>query len=439
MGDNKSSFFLFGGFAALIILVLYLISGSGGGNSPLDRSAIGTSGLVSWLKSHDNQVVEAHRRIALTEDEVDLRLLPLHDTNLEYTQTPAASREEQLAQTTQRDIDFYIVDQKTQAAPSLVMLPKWRTGVLMLGVAHESLLIPSSELKRLGEQLALGQARIIRPDVKLLEARVNETGDTVVLYQPQLFQTSSVSGACFPVFSIPQGVLIMTCDFGGRPVTYLSDPDLMNNHGLSLGANSSVALTAIALLRNGTDGALYHDTSDDILLSWRTSSEQREPVERPRTTEDVSRYFSYPFTLIWLATALVLLVAGWRGLVRFGPPVKAFNDTIGASKTASIAAKAYLLRLTGQDHALLAEYADNKLNDLSRDLYGKGIGKDRKALFDRLSKLAPKTAGSLMDATQRMITTTSETSPSELSRIMQEFDTSYRSICDELGRIPRPR
>lgn len=436
MGNNKGSFVLFGAFAAFFIIVLFLISGSGG-NSPLDRSAIGTSGLVSWLKSNDMQVVEAHRRVSLNEEDVDLRILPLHDTDLNRTELPAVTREAQLAQTTQRDLESYIVDQKMDFAPTLLMLPKWRTGVLMLGVAHESLLIPQSELDRLSTQIFVNRKPVFRPDTLLLETRTIETDMPVVLYRPQLFRTDVVFGVCRPILSVPEGVLVMGCTDEGRERMFLSDPDLMNNHGLSLGSNSAIALTVVARTRGGTEGALYHDTSDDILLSWREA--ERDVQERPRTTEDVSRYLTYPFTLIWLATALVLLVAGWRGLVRFGPPIKAFTDTIGASKTASIAAKAYLLRLTGQDHALLAEYADNKLNDLSRDLYGKGVGKDRRALFNRLSKIAPKSAGRLMDATNRMITTTSDTSPSDLSHIMQEFDISYRSISDELGRISRPR
>ena len=435
MGDNKGSFLLFGGLAALIIVGILLFSG--GGNSPLDRSALGTSGLVKWLKANEQQVVEAHRRVALNEEDVALRLLPLHDTDLNRAEAPAESRADQLAQTTQRDIEAYILEQKTDFAPTLIMMPKWRTGVLMMGLAHESLLIPESEMERLAGQLNLTRRPFYRPDLKLLETRVTETGETVTLYRPQLFRDDAVMGDCRAVLRVPEGVLVMACGDGQWDRYYLSDPDLMNNHGLSLGANSAVALDVVARLRAGNEGVLYHDTSDDILLTWRAS--EREYEERPRTTEDVSRYFTYPFTLIWLATALVLLVAGWRGLVRFGPPIKAFSDQIGASKTASIGAKAYLLRLTGQDHALLAEYADNKLNDLSRDLYGKGVGKDRRALFNRLSKIAPKSAGNLMDATNRMITTTSETSASELSRIMQEFDLSYRSISDELGRISRPR
>lgn len=436
MGDKSGSFVLFGGFAALIIIVLLLISGSGT-NSPLDRSAIGTSGLVAWLKANDQQVVEAHRRVAMSEEDVDLRILPLFDTDLYEIELPAISRAAQLRQTTQRDIEYYIIEQKMDFAPTLLMLPKWRTGVVMLGVADESLLIPMADMDELSEQILFSSPALVRPDVKLLESRTIETGAAVTLYRPQLFRNETAGGLCRPVLSIPEGVLVMACGEDGWARMYLSDPDLMNNHGLTLGANSAVALDVIARTRLGTEGALYHDTSDDILLTWRDAD--REVEERPRTTEDVSRYFEYPFTLIWLATALVLLVAGWRGLVRFGPPIKAFTDGIGASKTASIAAKAYLLRLTGQDHALLAEYADNKLNDLSRDLYGKGVGKDRRALFNRLTKIAPKSAGDLMDATNRMITTTSETPAAELSRIMQEFDLSYRSISDELGRISRTR
>jgi len=436
VGDNKGSIFLLGGLGLFLIFVIYMIANASG-TTALDRSAIGTKGLVEWLKANDEQVIEAHRRVSLSESDVDLRILPLNDVDLLRTSFPADSREEQLAQTTQRNIDQYVLIDKMDYVPTLLMMPKWRTGTIMLDVAHEQLLIPFSNMETVMDQLGIGRQRIIRPEIKLLETTLNETGGPVTLYQPQLFQTKYVNGVCNPVLSIPEGVLVMTCTSeDGIAHSFLSDPDLMNNHGLALGNNSAVALEVIAMMRRGTEGAIYHDTSDDILLSWQDT---REVEQRPRTTEDVSRYWEYPFTLIWLAIAFAFVIAAWRGLVRFGPAAKPFDDTIGASKTASIEAKAYLLRLTGQDHALLAEYADNKLNDLARDLYGKGVGKDRTALFNRLNKIAPKSAGDLVAATNRMITTTSETSPSELSKIMQEFDLSYRSISDELGRISRTR
>lgn len=435
MGDNKGSLFLFGGLAAFILLVVYLIS-SVSPSSQLDRSAIGTKGLVSWLEANDVQVVEAHRRVSLSEQAVDLRLLPLYDVDLNRRSGEAETREEQLRQTTQRDISRDVFDEKVNFVPTLVILPKWRTGTIMLGVAHEQLMIPNNHMAGLLRQFETFEQRIIRPDFKVLDT-TTDTGFNVTLYRPQLFQTKYVTGNCRPLVSVPEGTLVISCEteFAGERM-YVSDPDLLNNHGLALGDNSAFALDLVESLRGTSDGVIYYDTSDDVLLSWQQSNEVEQ---RPRTTDEVSRFFTYPFTLIWLSVALVFLVAAWRGLVRFGPPVKAFTDQIGASKTASIGAKAYLLRLTGQDHALLAEYADNKLNDLSQDLFGKGVGKDRAALFNRLTKIAPNSAADLMDATNRMIATTAESTPAELSKIMQDFDTSYRSISDELGRISRTR
>ncbi|SEV88606.1 hypothetical protein SAMN04488515_0063 [Cognatiyoonia koreensis] len=435
MGDNKGTIFLFGGLAAFIILVVYLISSAAPG-SQLDRSAIGTKGLVSWLRANDVQVIEAHRRVQLSEQDVDLRLLPLYDVDITRTQAPAISRQEQLRQSTQRDISGFVLDEKLSYVETLVLLPKWRTGTIMLGLADKQLLIPMEEVSTLLAQLELGEQKLIRPDVKFLETRT-DTGFSVTLYRPQLFDPLQVRGNCAPLVTVAEGDLVINCTGPtGMDQVYLSDPDLLNNHGLALGQNSAFALDLVERLRASGDGVVYYDTSDDLLLSWQ---ETRDVEQRPRSTEDVSRFFTYPFTLIWLSVAAVFLIAAWRGFVRFGPPIQAFKDQIGASKTASIAAKAYLLRLTGQDHALLAEYADNRLNDLSRDLYGKNIGKDRAALFNRLTKIAPKSAGNLMDATNRMISTTAETSPAELSKIMQQFDLSYRSISDELGRISRTR
>ncbi|MFV2053537.1 hypothetical protein [Aliiroseovarius sp. YM-037] len=434
MGDSKSSFLVFGGLVAAVILLIYLVSGDG--NRRLEASAIGTNGLYTWLQASDVEVAQSHRRVELPEDNVSLRLLPLFDTDLLAEERPPVDNLEQRAQTTQREIALNIVMEKTVNVRSLVMLPKWRTGVTMLSVAHDSLLIPEGHLERLLNQLGLPKMAITRPDVTLLEATTDGQGD-VVLYEPQVFDRRFVKGICTPYLSIPEGVLIARCTLPkSEPLFLLSDPDLMNNHGLTLGDNATVALNAIKDIAAEREGIVYHDTSDEILLSWEGNLEREA---RPRTADDLSRYFTYPFSLLWLGTGFLFLIAFWRGLIRFGPPARVDNDEVGASKTASIEAKAYLLRLTGQDHALVAEFANNRINDLSSALLGKHVGQDRTLLFKRLKAIAPSDAGHLEEAMVSLNTTDAQTPAGELMRRIETFEESYRRIRDELGNVSRRR
>lgn len=434
MGDSKSSFLVFGGFVAAVVLLIFLVSGDSGRR--LDASAIGTNGLYTWLQANDVEAVQSHRRVELPEDDVSLRLLPLNDTDLLAEAPLPVDNLELRAQTTQREIALNIVMEKIVNVRSLVMLPKWRTGVTMLSVAHESLLVPERNLNLLLDQLDLPKMAITRPAATVLEATTDGQGD-IVLYEPQLFDRRFVKGVCTPFLSVPEGVLIARCaPQKSEELFLLSDPDLMNNHGLTLGDNAAVALDAIRTIAAEREGVVYHDTSDEILLSWEGNLERET---RPRTADDLSRYFTYPFSLLWLGVGLLFLVAFWRGLIRFGPPARIDNGEVGASKTASIEAKAYLLRLTGQDHALAAEFANNRINDLSSALLGKHVGQDRALLFKRLRAIAPRDAEQLEQAVVSLNTTDAQTPAGELMRRVEAFEDYYRRIRDELGNISRRR
>jgi hypothetical protein len=293
----------------------------------------------------------------------------------------------------------------------------------------EQLLIPQGMYRRLLGQLETPLLRIIRPDTKLM------TADGITLYRPQLFDKRTVNGGCKPVISVPEGVLIAHCDsFDRFGILVLSDPDLINNHGLTLGENADVAATLNDLApRSGT---VLLDTSDRLLL---TSADGEPQEQRPRSLEDMSRFWSYPFTLIWIAALSLLLIAFWRGLIRFGPPAKTDDGRIGASNEAAIEAKAYLLRLTGQDHALVADYAKNKLGDLARDVLGKDASRNQDLLFKRLHTLAPAKAEKLLSALNALEQSTEDTPATTLASKVQEFDDTYRSIQNELGHVSKRR
>ena len=56
--------------------------------------------------------------------------------------------------------------------------------------------------------------------------------------------------------------------------------------------------------------------------------------------------------------------------MRFGPAFRPFDDRVGASRDVSIHAKARLMRLSGNDRALLAAHVRNRLADLAAELFG---------------------------------------------------------------------
>lgn len=430
MAGNQLGIWVLGGFVAALLLLILALGGNGG--SRIDVSPIGTNGLEIWLNENDIPVVRSHRRITLAERDVALRILPLYDIDPSQDARQANTQEERRRQESQRDIDDETLRQKISYVPSLVMLPKWRAGVLELDLLDQQLLIDDRRFNGLLRLMDIDRLQLRRPNVKFLQ-----TSRGITLYRPQFFDPVSVTGACRPYVSVSQGVLIAQCDQNsGVPVFILSDPDLLTNHGLSLGRNAVVAIDVIAGIVGNHPGTVYLDTSPDIQLAV-DPAEERET--RPRTVEEVSRFLTYPFTLIWVSGAICFLILLWRGLIRFGPPRRVDEGQIAAAKTASIAAKGYLMRLAGDDRSLLDAFVAEKMQALARDMLGKQVQAGDEKLMQRLRVIAPRNAAPLQNALNDIDRAPLHPTPADLARLVDRFEQTYRSIRDELGYVSHGR
>src|SRR5690606_37596098 len=97
--------------------------------------------------------------------------------------------------------------------------------------------------ERLPRQIGNWPLRLVRPAGGFVTEEVGQ--DQIALFHPQLFDPASLPQTCDAVVGMAQGVLVAACGFGdggdSQPVYLLSDPDLMNNHGLALADNAEVA------------------------------------------------------------------------------------------------------------------------------------------------------------------------------------------------------
>jgi hypothetical protein len=146
-------------------------------------------------------------------------------------------------------------------------------------------------------------------------------------------------------------------------VLILSDPDLLNNHGLRLGQNAEFARNFLKPFSES--GKVLIDYSLD---NWFAATDA--PPERARTWDDFLRFFQAPFLALWLGSGLLLCLVLWRSLRREGPVIAAAGTGMG--KLLATRARARLMRLTGQDGAMLGDYAEARMAATAARLVGPG-------------------------------------------------------------------
>ncbi len=428
------------GLAAMIVAVVALVWF--GGDEPaakdkrLDASLIGTDGLHLWLADQDIEVIHSNPRLTPRADEVGLRILPLYDINLFADASPPQTPEDEMQQATQRDLDYWIFLEKLNSARTLIVLPKWRTGFFKSAVAHTSTLIPLEGISQIATNLGLPGAVIARqgPEMSPVSAAMpGRPFHTVALFHAQLFQRPEIPGHCAEVAGLPEGALLLDCEKTDLmpAALILSDPDLLNNHGLGLAENAAFVTQMILATRGMAGKPVYLDTSAEQLLITSDTPDERQ--EYSRGWDEFARFFDYPLSVLWAVAALVLALTAWRGLLRFGPPRALPADSLEQSKTVGIEAKARLLRLSGNDGRMVAEFVRARLDALSEAWFGTGGGGD-----DRLFKLLARRDAPLASQFQTLcadLMAHGQTMPQH--QLYQSLAT-FRDLLERLTHGPDP-
>lgn len=428
----------------LFIVVALIAAGLGGvlllgGNSAdrrLDASVIGLDALEPWLEAQGLNVERSNPRIRPNIEELSLRILPLYDTDLDSAAPEPADARAAFYASDLRDLDRVDVETRLATLPALVILPKWVAGTAVSNVAHESALIPQANLHRLTRQLGLGALKVQRHGPRFATADLAD--GKVALFQAQLFDPASIPDICAPFLVLPEGVLMAECRFPGSelPIMILSDPDLMNNHGLTVADNAAVLVGQIRSWVGDETTAdhprLYLDLSGEDLAQWYDYED--EALEYERTGEDLVRFFQPPFTALWAMLLIVLGVAFWRGAVRFGPVEAAADDTPEQSKSAAIASNARLLRIAGHDGRMAAEFVQASLQDLALTTFGRaaGLGPAGQArLMAHLARRDAPAAQNLQALVARLTDPGLALPPAELRRSLETF----RSLLEKLTHV----
>ena len=371
---NAAPFWM-AGLAVVALLVWLVLSSDGGRARQLNASLIGTKGLELILPDNGIRMRASHAMLSPKAEDLSLAVIPLYDIDLYGQARVARTPQEEMAQSTQSEMDSEMLDYKLGDLPSLLVLPKWRNGFLRSDVAAVVTMNDPADMAQLLGQLSLPEKLLLRGGQAFVTEKVamGDVAGQITVFAPQVFDRARLPKRCTERFGLAAGALLIDCAGDKRHVGayYLSDPDLVNNHGLSLGENAGFAPKMLAALRRNA-GPIYIDTNPDTLLTLEVSDDNYREYARGAT--EYARFFDHPLSALWAMAGVILALSIWRGARRFGPAVALEGDRLERSKEAAIEAKARLLRLSGHDGRMVAEFVSAQLADLAEAAFGSGTG-----------------------------------------------------------------
>jgi len=390
-----------------------------------DYSALGNKGLELMLQSHNIAVRRSVPHETPMASDLALRLM-----TFPYFGSSFIQRDDKIPQMDQeRFID------KIYEIPSLVVLPKWNALLLQHKRADDSMLLSSYQLNK-NMALVIDDLRLIRLNKGFTHARVSleapsslsppPVSHEISLYQAQLFAADSIPDFCQNILSIPQGSLLISCN---ADLYFLSDPDLLNNHGLALGEHAALAVAMIDMLRGPDETRpVYFDNNSDLLKE--EGDEEQGGQDYERGADDLARMLDYPLSIIWGMMLLVVMVSLWRGCYRFGAAQNDVSSRQELSKAATVAATARLLRLSRNDRPMVAQFVHTLLLDKAAQRFGPQAGNEagiERLLqqFERRDKTKARTCRALI---QHLTAETSHATTKDLRQNLKLFQNIIKEF-----------
>ena len=332
-------------FSALVVLGTYendLRGGDDGRAHALSRSAVGYAGMAKFLKDAGQTVVISRNKLAKGHSQgVLIATPPLTATLADI-----------------KALNFH--------GPLLLVLPKWSAfpDFLHRGWVGERGLIDLKALDKTNLLAAYAPAR--RPNVSAatLFGRGDRFGDSLSfrtgpIDSLQILQSPDLT----PVLQDETGATVL----GRDPKTgiyVLSDPDLLDNHGLKSLDNALAGARIVETLKQGEGPVLF-----DVSLNG---------FARERNV--MRLLFDPPFLAVTLCLFLAACLAGFQAACRFGA-VRRSGRVFALGKEALADNTAALIRLTGREHRMGPRYAE-----LTRNLAAKATGVPRELTGDALTQ-----------------------------------------------------
>lgn len=411
---------------AAVAILLWVASGER--ERSLRQSAVGFDALGIWLRETGQPARVASGWEKIDPADVWLRILPLYDVDLDARRSQPDDEEAILAQQSEVDIRIEPLREKIWYLPTLVVLPKWRSGMRLTGIAHPDLLNDEATVEELvGELLETPGEFVPRTsDFGTFTSSFGDGSLQATLYLPRALKGSG----CDPLIGTAEAMILGFCMVNVADSDYdnsfwlLTDPDLMNAHGLRLGDNADVATAAVAYLSEGELTVIDYTTS-----VW--SDRRSDTAER--SWADLLRFFGPPFGTLWAGLAAVTALVLWRASVRYGAALRPAGGP-RASKDVSVDATARLLRLSGHDDELVSALVRQRLDLAASEIFGPHHRADTDPLTRLVRWLHPRNP-ELAEALESSATARGGDDP--LQRL-DDFETTLAQVLNDFGRTLRP-
>lgn len=406
-----------GPLGILVLLAIgffFLASGGRDEVRGLDASPIGTEGLELALDRLGIKAVTATPGSSIAADAFDLRIVPLYDMDLDD------DRPETVGDTTLRTMEYWQFYQKTYSR-ALIVLPKWRWAAVEKGIAAPETAIPLQDYIKLMSQLNLNGLRLLRAEPSFQPGTAGlMRGET--LFMAQRFRLATLPEDCRALISDTFGALVIGCGGEEDEILYLADPDVLNNHGLTLGDNAQTLGPLMAALRGDPTKPVYIDP----LPNDYTVRDGGQGQSYERTSDDLWRFFKPPLGEIWAMLSILLALFLWRGGRRFGPVRPEEDEGIERSRREAVQTRARLIRLTGQDAAMVADYVRSDLARMTEAAFGRGRG-DVGRLWPLLARRDGASAAAFQGLAQDLMRATPQ-SPAVLRRQLDTYHQLQRTL-----------
>ena len=161
------------------------------------------------------------------------------------------------------------------------------------------------------------------------------------------------------------------------PVVIVAEPDLINNYGLANAANAELAISLMDVLGESGEEGEPMPVVFDLGLNGLGDS-----------TNLLTLAFRPPFLAATIALLLALVVVGWRGFARFGPPQMDRREQ-GFGKRGLVESSSGFLRRVARGHLLTGRYEELMRGRIARRLALRPAQQSDEAIDAALARRLP--------------------------------------------------